>query len=319
VQRMARRPHAIELIAGASTDAVYGPVLLFGEGGTAVEVIEDSAVALPPLNVKLAHELIGRTRVWRRLRGYRDREAVDLDALTRVLLRLSQLITDCGEVVELDVNPLLADADGVLALDARMRIRRAAGRGADRLAICPYPEHLEERVTIDGQRVLVRPIRPEDEPEHKAFLDALSPQDVRFRFFGQVREFAHSQLARFTQVDYDREMAFIASAERGGTRHTLGVVRAVSDPDGQRAEFAIVVSSTLKGRGLGRLLLEKMIRYCRARGVKALDGEVLADNDAMLRLARNLGFGVRRVPGSDVMRVTLSLDDAPGSEGGSAP
>ena len=310
VQRMARRPRAIELIVGASCDAVFGPVLLFGEGGTAVEVIEDSAVALPPLNVKLARELIGRTRVWRRLRGYRDRAAVDLEALTRVLLRLSQLIVDCAEIVELDVNPLLADADGVLALDARMHVRRATGSGPDRLAIRPYPEHLEEHFVLDGLRVLVRPIRPEDEPEHKAFLNALSPQDIRFRFFGQVREFAHSQIARFTQIDYDREMAFIASEQTEQGHDTVGVVRAVSDPDGQRAEFAIVVSAALKGKGLGRRLLEKMIRYCRERGVRELVGEVLAENEAMLRLARHLGFKVKRISGSEIMGVTLTLNES---------
>jgi acetyltransferase len=318
VQRMARRSRAIELIVGASCDPVFGPVLLFGEGGTAVEVIEDSAVALPPLNVKLARELIGRTRVWRRLRGYRDREAVDLEALTRVLLRVSQLVVDCAEVVELDVNPLLADADGVLALDARMHVRRASGRGADRLAIRPYPDHLEEHLTLDGHRLLLRPIRPEDEPAHKLFLDALSPQDVRFRFFGQVREFVHSQIARFTQIDYDREMAFIATETHEHEQRTLGVVRAVTEPDGQRAEFAIVVSAAVKGKGLGQRLLEKMIRYCRERGVQELAGEVLVENEAMLRLVRRLGFKVQRQSGGGVMSVTLDLTGA-GSASAAAP
>jgi len=308
VQPMARRPGAIELIVGAGTDPVFGPVVLFGEGGTAVEQLQDSAIGLPPLNLKLARELVEGTRVWRRLRGYRDRPPAHLDALLDVLLRVSQLLVDFAEVAELDVNPLLADAAGVLALDARMRLGPARGSGASRLAIRPYPNELEETLVIDGRRVLLRPIRPEDEPEHKAFLDALDPQDVRFRFFGQVREFAHTQLARFTQIDYDREMAFIASEETPQGRRTLGVVRAVSDPDGLRAEFAIVVGSRIKGKGLGRALLEKMIRYCRQRGVRELVGEVLAENEAMLRLARSLGFRRAREPGSESVSVALDLD-----------
>ena len=306
VQPMARRAGAFELIAGMSTDPVFGPVLLFGEGGTAVEVVADSAVALPPLNVKLAHELIGETRIWRRLRGYRDRAAVDLDALTSVLLRISQLVVECPEVVELDVNPLLVDADGVLGLDARMRVQRASGAARDRLAIRPYPERLEQVLHAGDRRMLLRPIRPEDEPQHKAFLDALSPQDVRFRFFGQVREFPHSQLARFTQIDYDREMAFILTETTPDGPRTLGVVRTVSDPDGQCAEFAIVIDASLKGQGLGRTLLEKMIAYCRERGVGQLVGEVLAENEAMLGLAKRLGFRQKRIEGG-VVAVTLTL------------
>ncbi len=322
VQPMARRPGAIELIVGVTTDPVFGPVLLFGEGGTAVEELADSAVALPPVNVKLARELMQDTRVWRRLRGYRDRPPVDLDALARVLLRISQLVVDCGEVVELDVNPLLADAGGVLALDARMRVRRAGAAPERRLAISPYPEQLEETLEIDGRPLLVRPIRPEDQPEHKAFLDSLDPQDVRYRFFGQVREFVHSQLARFTQIDYDREMAFIASEAGEQGRRTLGVVRAVFDPDGARAEFAIVVTSAMKGKGLGHALMEKMIGYCRSRGARELYGEVLAENEQMLRLARRLGFAIRRVPRAEVMCVSLELsprEAEPGSPSTSAP
>ncbi len=307
VQRMARRPKAVELIVGMTTDPVFGPVLLFGEGGTAVEVVADNAVALPPLNVKLARELMSETRIWRRLQGYRDEPAVNLDALTDAVLKISQMVVELSEVVELDVNPLIADPQGVLALDARMRVACSTAPGTDRLAIRPYPEALEEWLDVDGHRVLIRPIRPEDEPEHKSFLESLSPEDIRFRFFGQVREFAHTQLARFTQIDYDREMAFIASERHEGFQRTLGVVRAVSDPDGQRAEFAIVVSSRFKGKGLGRHLLEKMIRYCRERGVGVMIGEVLAENKAMLGLARRLGFSMKRIPASEAVCVRLEL------------
>jgi acetyltransferase len=290
-----------------SSDPVFGPVLLFGEGGTAVEVVADSAVALPPLNVKLARELIGETRIWKRLKGYRDQPAVDLDALTTALLRISQLVVECPDVVELDVNPLLAGATGVVALDARMRVRRAERPGAERLAIRPYPDHLESRADHGGHQLVIRPIRPEDEPQHKAFLEALAPEDIRFRFFGQVREFAHTQLARFTQIDYDREMAFIATEETLEGPRTRGVVRAVSDPDREQAEFAIVVDSSLKGKGIGHALLEKMIDYCREYGIGEMVGEVLSENDAMLRLVERLGFTRARGEDPGVVRVALDL------------
>ncbi len=311
VQRMARRSGAHELILGATTDPVFGPVLLFGQGGVAVEVIGDRAVALPPLNMKLARELISRTRVSRLLEGYRDRPAADLEAIASALLRISQLVVDVPEVQELDVNPLLADAEGVLVLDARIRVAPAAAPGTRRLAIRPYPQELEEQVSLpSGRRLLLRPIRPEDEPEHRDLISRLTPEDIRFRFFGSVREMPHSQLARFTQIDYDREMAFVAKPSEKGERDTLGVVRAVADPNNETAEFAIVVRSDLKGQGLGHALLEKLVRYCRKRGTAEMVGEVLPDNKAMLALAERVGFSRRLVPDDDVVEVRLNLQDA---------
>ena len=286
--------------------------MLFGEGGVAVEVIADKSVALPPLNLKLARELVGRTRIYRRLSGYRDRPAADFDAIYRTLMQVSQLICDLPEVVELDINPLFADEHGVLALDARFRVQAATASGTERLAIRPYPKELEEQLEIGEEHILLRPIRPEDEPEHQAFLDGCDAQDIRFRFFGLVRGFTHTQLARFTQVDYDREMAFIATRETPDARHeTLGVVRAIADPDNENAEFAIIIGSGLKGRGLGRALLEKMIRYCKARGTRELVGEVLAENSPMLGLAKRLGFKSHRSDeGVVVVRLQLQVENA---------
>ncbi len=290
VQRMERRPGARELIAGATTDPIFGPVLLFGQGGTAVEVLGDRALGLPPLNANLARELVERTRVARLLEAYRDRPAVDHAALVETLVRISQLVVDLPEIRELDVNPLLADEHGVVALDARIRIGPPAERVA--LAIRPYPAELEETLSLPGrQTVVARPIRPEDEPAHRAFFERLDPNDVYFRFFNMVREMPHSQLARYTQIDYDREMAFIAY-RREAPDETLGVVRAVTDPDNERAEFAVIVRSDFKGRGLGKAMLEKLIRYCRSRGTRRLVGQVLDSNRAMLGLARDLGFEV---------------------------
>lgn len=310
VQPMARRPRAHELIVGAATDPLFGPVILFGQGGTAVEVVADKALDLPPLNDVLARRLMERTRVWRLLEGYRDRPPADLAAIGHTLVAVSQLVSDMAEIVELDINPLLADDRGVLALDARMSVAPPAKPGDARLAIKPYPRALEESVTLrSGRVVFLRPIRPEDEAAHQAFFARLAPADVRFRFFGMVRSLDHSQMARLTQVDYDREMAFIAMAAEGRSsgRETLGVVRAVTDPDNRRAEFALIVRSDEAGKGLGHALLDKMVRYCRDRGTEEIAGVVLAENKRMLALADGLGFSRQAIGGGEIeVRLTLS-------------
>ncbi len=306
VQQMARRPGAHELIVGVATDPVFGPVVMFGQGGTAVEVIGDRAVTLPPLNLKLARELVTSTRVANLLRGYRDRPPADLDAIQRCLVQIAQLVADFPELTEVDINPLMADEHGILALDARMVVHRTEIRGTEHLAIRPYPKGLEERITLDDLDLLLRPIRPEDEPMHRQFFDALDVEDVRFRFFGMVRDFPHSQMARLTQIDYDREMAFIAVPADTQDR-TLGVVRTVCDPDNINAEFAIVVCSALKGRGMGRALLDKMVDYCRARGTRRLIGEVLSENERMLNLAHSMGFEMQPEEDGSVVRVRLNL------------
>jgi acetyltransferase len=295
VQAMARNPEAHELILGAATDAVFGPVILFGMGGAAVEAAADYAVALPPLNTVLAEELVGRTRVARLLEGYRNHPKADRDAILAVLVQVSRLVADVPEIVELDINPLLAGSGGAVVLDARMRIAIAdrSGSTLDRLAIRPYPAALEETVAWDGGTILLRPIRPEDGPAHVAFFDALTPDDVRYRMFVRVRELQPDQLARFTQIDYDREMAFIAT--RPGPddiAETLGVGRVVADPDNVSAEFAVTVRSDLKGKGLGRMLMEKLIAYCRARGTGEIVGEALPQNGPVIGLVKKLGFTV---------------------------
>jgi acetyltransferase len=308
VQPMVDRRRGIEVLVGASTDPIFGPVVLFGRGGTAAEVIGDRSLELPPLNRALARATIERTRVWRRLRGYRDQPAADLEALDDLLVAVARLVAEQPEVRELDLNPVVADAEGALALDARVRIGPAEGPAHARLAILPYPGELEEEVELEGGlRVRMRPIRPEDEPAHLAFFRRLDPDDVRFRFFGLVREMPHSQLARYTQIDYDREMAFVAEGTGPeGAPETLGVVRAIEDADRDEAEFAIVVRSDMKGRGLGSALLRKMIRYCRERGVGELVGQVLPDNRAMLDLVAHLGFRTGR-SGDGAVEVRLPL------------
>lgn len=308
VQKMARRPGAFELIIGAREDPVFGPVILFGEGGTAVEIIADRAVGLPPLNMALATDLIQQTRIHNLLKGYRDRPSVDLEAIASGLIKVAHLVTDLPEVIELDINPLIADGAGVLALDARIRVRQADGTGPERLSIRPYPKELEETATLGGRPVRLRPIRPEDEPQHYEFLSRLTPEDIRFRFFSSVHNLPHSQMARFTQIDFEREMAFIATAPNDeGDAETLGVVRVVIDPDNERAEFAIVVRSDLKGQGLGAALLDKMIDYCRIRGTRELVGQVMAQNRPMLGLAESRGFSRRASEDPETVEVSLEL------------
>ena len=291
VQAMVRRPHAHELIVGASIDSVFGPVILFGQGGTSVEVVADRALALPPLNAALARALVQRTQVARLLGGYRDTPAADQAALHGVLVAVSQLLADLPEVAELDINPLIVNHQGVIALDARIRLSAQAPAGAQHFAIRPYPAQLVETVDWQGRQLTLRPVRPEDEAQHLAFLARLDPVDLRMRVFYSRRSIEHSELARLTQIDYEREMAILAvAAGPDGVEETLGVARAVADPDNCDAEFGIIVRSDLKGSGLGRLLLRKLIGTLRAQGTQRLVATVLARNSPMLALARELGF-----------------------------
>ena len=296
VQTMALRPMAQELIVGASIDPLFGPVLLFGQGGTAVEVLADRAIALPPLNRVLAREVISRTRIAKLLAGYRDHPPAKLDAVCDVLVAISQMLADLPELAELDINPLLADHDGVIALDARIRVSPPAGAAARaaQFSITPYPAELAENIVWQGEGIVLRPIRPEDGAQHQAFVEGLQPQDLRMRFFSVRREMPRNELARLTQIDYAREMAFVAvRALPGGAQQTLGEVRAVMDPDNIEAEFAIIVRSDLKGTGLGHLLTGKMIAYLTSRGTQRVFADVLRENQAMQDLARSHGFALR--------------------------
>jgi acetyltransferase len=304
-----RRPRAQELIVGTSIDRVFGPVILFGQGGTAVEVLADRAVALPPLNQPLARALIERTRVARLLHGFRDTPPADLAAVESVLIAVSQLLADVPELAELDINPLIVDAQGAIALDARIRLSAAAPAGAANFAIRPYPSQLVGTLEWHGRQITLRPIRPEDEAQHLEFLTHLDPEDLRLRVFYTRRHFERTELARLTQIDYAREMAFLATAAGpDGQEQTLGVARAISDPDNIEAEFGVIVRSELKGAGLGELLMNKLIRTLRAQGTQFIVGSVLGENERMRELARDLGFTDTPVPGEPGVRsVRLAL------------
>ena len=304
------RPLAHELIVGMTVDPTFGPVILFGKGGVGVEVLPDTAIGFPPLNTVLAAELISRTRVKRILEGFRNVPPIDMGALERLLVQVSQLAVDIAEIVELDINPLVVDSSGVIALDARIRVAPTSVAPADRLAIRPYPKELEEIVAFDGRTIMIRPLRPEDAPQHREFVTRISDEDMQARFFRAVRELPASELAYLTQLDYERAMAFIAvGTNEHGAMETLGVVRAQADPENSSAEFAVLVRSDIKGHGLGSRLIEKIIRYCRERGTRQIAGEVLATNTRMLQLARAHGFHTESTR-EGIVRITLQLNTA---------
>ncbi len=309
VQEMVNRPGAYELIIGVATDPIFGPVILFGQGGVSVEVINDKAVALPPLNMTLASDLVHQTRIYKVLKGYRDVKAVSMDAILMTLVKISQLIVDHPELQELDINPLMADSIGVIALDARIKIHQVHIKSAENLAIRPYPQELEEFYQLSsGQEILIRPIRPEDEPAHHLLLEQTKPEDIYFRFFRAVNNLSHSQMARFTQIDYDREMAFIAIRKNEkGEEETIAVIRIVSDANNNEAEFAIIVRSDMHKQGIGSRLMNKMIEYCLERGTKRLVAQTQVTNQAMQSLAKKLNF-IKTKNEDDKQTVSLSLD-----------
>ncbi len=295
VQAMVVRQKPRELILGLASDPTFGTVVVFGHGGTAVEIINDKALALPPLDLQLARDLIERTRVSRLLRGYRDVSAVKQDAVAMVLVKPAQMAADIPEIRELDINPLLADETGVLAVDARVAVgpaeRKFAGPGPANFAVRPYPSQWQRHLEIkDGWRVFVRPIRPEDEPLIHEFLRHVTPADLRLRFFAAMKEFTHEFIARLTQLDYARAMAFVAFDEASGD--LVGVVRIHSDSIYESGEYAILLRSDLKGRGLGWALMQLIIEYAKSEGLKTISGDVLAENILMLAMCRQLGFAV---------------------------
>jgi acetyltransferase len=299
VQAMVVRPKARELILGLADDPTFGTVIVFGRGGTAVEIINDKALALPPLDLQLARDLIDRTRVSRLLRAYRDVPAVKLDSVAMVLVKLAQMAADVPEIRELDINPLLADENGVLAVDARVAVgqvaRKFAGSGPANFAVRAYPSQWQRHIEVrDGWRVFVRPIRPEDEPQIHEFLRHVTSQDLRLRFFAPMKEFTHEFIARLTQLDYARAMAFVAFDE--ATNEMVGVVRIHSDSIYETGEYAILLRSDLKGRGLGWALMQLIIEYAKSEGLKTISGDVLQENTVMLEMCRSLGFEVKADP-----------------------
>ncbi|TDH63933.1 GNAT family N-acetyltransferase [Dankookia rubra] len=307
VQRQAAR--ALELRLRLGDDAMFGPWIGFGQGGTAADLAEDEAHDLPPLNLALANQLISRSRTARVMGGFRDHPPVNQGAVADVLVRLSQIAVDFPEIEALTLNPLFADSTGVLAADAHLVMRPEGECGV--LAIPPYPAELTRPWrTRAGEVLTIRPVRPEDAETHGEFFHTLAPEDVRWRFFSPLKELSPTLTARLTQIDYDREIAFVASRRRAdGRDETLAVSRLIRDPaEPTHAEFAVVVSRSMKGQGLGRHMMERLFEWGRANGVREIMGHVLADNAPMLAFVRRLGFSAKRSPEEeDVMETRLSL------------
>jgi acetyltransferase len=306
VEPMIDRSAATELLAGVVQDPTFGPMVLVGQGGVTAEVAADRAMALPPLNRDLALDMVGRTRVARLLAGYRDRAPADLDALAACLETLGRLATDLPEIVELDINPLLCDARGVLALDARIALKPATER-TPRPAILPYPADLGAEVVLGGERLRLRPIRPDDADRLQAMVDRCDRQDVRLRFRSAMKHMSDDLIVLLTQIDYDRQMALVV--ETGGGE-ILGVGRLAADPDGERGEFALIVRTDRQRRGLGRVLLGAVVDHARRRGLSEVWGDVAYDNARMLGLARAMGFDARPAAETGRLRVSLELSHA---------
>ena len=295
VQPMLRYPHAREVLVGLATDAAFGPVISFGAGGVAVEAVRDTAVALPPLNAMLSRELMTRTRIHRLLAGYRDVPAADLPALDAVLLGVSRMACELPWLKEMDLNPVLVHPGGAVIADARVAIDPARPARADaryrHMAIHPYPSQLEEKIALrDGRVVLLRPIRPEDAGLERRFFERLSERSRYQRFMLYMRELSPQMLARFTQLDYDRELALVAIPVEAGDGEFVAVGRYTPTPDGRTAEFALVTADAWQGKALGRALLERLVRAAREAGYEALYGHILGANREMLDLAARLGF-----------------------------
>jgi len=295
VQPMIRGKLAHELIVGMTEDNTFGPVILFGAGGTAVEVVKDTAMALPPLDLKLAEDLIRETRISRLLKGYRDRPAADIDAIALTLVKVSYLVAQHPEIRELDINPLRGDENGAVALDARVVLARQAETPRTPMAIRPYPHDWERTTTLEGWgEVFIRPIRPDDEQLYEQMIHRMDRNDLRLRFFSPQKHMSRKFLARLTQIDYGREIAFVALTP--SEQEMLGVVRFFADPDYRRAEYAVMTRSDLKGRGLGWQLMRHLVDYAKAEGLEQLHGSVLSENVTMLRMCRELGFKTRHDP-----------------------
>lgn len=308
VQSMANRAGAQELRIAVEQDAIFGPLIMLGEGGIEWHHETQAAVALPPLNMALARYLIIQAVKGGKIRSRGSLQPLDIPGLSRLLVQVSNLILDCPEISRLDIHPVLASGSEFTLLDVSMQLAPVNGDPQARLAIRPYPHELEQTVELkDGSQCLFRPILPEDEPLLKLFIDQVTKEDLYYRYFSEINEFSHDDLANMTQIDYDREMAFVAVRQKNDGPEIIGVTRALSDPDNIDAEFAVLVRSDLKGLGLGSELLEKMIQYTRSHGLTRLTAVTMPNNRGMIGLAKKLGFSIDVQMEDGIVNLELTL------------
>lgn len=308
IQPMAAKRRGREIFIGLTTDDPFGPVITFGAGGTMIELIADRAMELPPLNQFLAHRLIERARIATMLGEWRGAPAVDLEAVEQILLRVSEMVCELPQLREMDINPIIVDESGAVAVDARIVIDHAGPTARDyqHLAILPYPSRYEREWPMKGGDLYtIRPIRPDDADMLQAFTRGLSEESRYFRFASAMHELPARMLARYTLIDYDREMALVAvhtdrvlgeDGEFVETEKIIGVSRYITNPDQTTCEFSLVVSDDYKGQGLGSRLMLSIEDFARDKGLAHIEGLVLANNPNMLRLMRGLGYEVRPFP-----------------------
>jgi acetyltransferase len=300
IERMSQKRSGRELMVGVVRDPVFGPTISFGAGGVAVEVVQDRAIALPPLNEFIVSDLIGQTRVSKLLGAFRNMPAVDVKSIETVLLRVSEMVCELPHIQELDINPLIADEEGAIAVDARVVVSYpppVTDRYAH-MAIHPYPNHLTSRFQLsDGRNMVMRPIRPEDAEIEDTFVAELSSESKYFRFMRAIQKLTPEMLVRFTQIDYHREMALIATTEIDGKEVEVAVGRYVTNPDGRSCEFALVVGDDWRRKGIGSRIMMGLMEDAKSRGLEVMAGEILSENSNMISLAMQLGFAVRPCEG----------------------
>ncbi len=307
IQPMATQ-YDYEVILGSKRDPLFGPVILFGMGGIMTEILKDQAIALPPLNRLLARRLMESTKVYRMLKGYRNRPPARLDLLEETLIRLAQLVSDFPEIVELDINPMILSADGVCAIDGRVLIKPSKVLSPHHLVISPYPNQYEiTSVTPDGMKLFVRPIKPEDAPLLLELFNSLSEESIYYRFFSPLKNLSHKMLVVFTQIDYDQDMALVAMDASESEEKILGVSRLMRKPGGMEAEFAVVVSDAWQGKGIGASLMKHLLLIAEKQSLEAVWGTILPQNRQMVKLAQKLGFEICSDPGEETYEVRIDL------------
>jgi acetyltransferase len=307
VQKMLDRPD-YELIAGSKKDPDFGPVIVFGMGGIITEIVRDRAIALPPLNRLLARRVMEETKIYRMMTGYRNRPTAPLGLLEEILVRLSQLVADFPEIVELDINPVIIVGDRAFAADARVVLEPSRVMPPDHLVISPYPNQYEMRATSKkGMEFSVRPIKPEDAPLLLDLFGVLSPQSIYYRFLQRLKTLPRKMLATLTQIDYGRDMALVAMDDRQAEERMLGVARLIRDPGGSSAEFAVLVGDPWQGQGIGAVLMSRLLAIAKERGLKSLWGLALAENTTMLALGRKAGFTVSRSDEDNAFKLEIRL------------
>ncbi|MCC6724149.1 MAG: GNAT family N-acetyltransferase [Saprospiraceae bacterium] len=313
VEKMQKKRY--ELLFGAKRDPIFGPLIVVGQGGVAVEIINDTSFALPPLNLTLATRTIERTRIYKQLKGFRGLSSVDLEDLAFSLQKFSYILTDFPEVREIDINPYLVDETGGVVVDARILLDdyqpRSKQHPYQHLVISPYPEKYIKKIELkDGRKALLRPIRPEDEPMEAEMFKNLSDQSLYFRFFGFKPKVNHDFLSRLTQIDYDREIALIVDIEEGETRHMAGVAHIIADAWGETAEFAILIADPYQNKGIGNIMMDYVLEIARDRGIKRIYASVLCNNSHMIRMFKDRGFVIKPGDESTFFSTELDLENA---------